>query len=311
MLFQKIGDALKDLEAFNLFCEWDKVVAQSIGDTTDDFMGLTNEILDDNLREQQLAKILTLISISYSGENGFLNFQTDQEKTDSFLLALTQILNDDIDRNVLNERQNEFKQWKATNQDEIDNLYVEISPSLLNRKLLICYPNRFDLTGSVYKITSISQEFKRIVRDCVDHGSTVKTLRIKYKKKTEEAKKRDAQSVSFFEYVAGLFTPIELNVTPLCDIVQNKNINHRLLSGFIAEAKFYDCIKKNDSFYKSPLFSYGSQSVFIGLDLRSFSSCSLYELQQKKYIFTLRTNLINDIQTKLGAHVSRIGVLNL
>jgi hypothetical protein len=311
LLFQEIGDSLKDLQAFKLFCEWDKVVAQSVGDTTDDFMSLTNEILDDNLREEHLAKILTLISISYSGEQGFLNFRTDQEKTDSFMLALTQILNDDIDRNVLNERQNEFMDWKATSQDEIDNLYNEISPSLLNRKLLICYPNRFDLTGSIYKITSISQEFKRIVRDCVDHGSTVKALKIKYKKKTDDAKKRDAQSASFYEYIASLFISIELNVTPLCDIVQNKNINHRLLSGFMAEAKFYECIKKSDSFYKSHLFSYRNQSVFIGLDLRSFSSCSFDELRQKEYLFTLRTNLINDIQTKLAAHVSRIGVLNL
>ena len=59
------------------------------------------------------------------------------------------------------------------------------------------------------------------------------------------------------------------------------------------------------------MFSYKNIDVFIGLDLRHLLSCTQNEIEAKDYLFTLRTNLVNDIQTKLAGHVSRLGVLNL
>ncbi len=81
----------------------------------------------------------------------------------------------------------------------------------------------------------------------------------------------------------------------------------------MTSAKYHDCIKKNDLafFYQSPKFSYNSKDVFLGIDLRSFSSRTSEEIETKKYLFSLRTNLINDVQTRLAAHVSRLGVFNL
>ncbi len=311
-LFKEVMNALKDLEGFKLFCEWDYVVSQSAGETIDDFMSLVNEIANDGQREEYIAKILTLVSISYSGWEGFLGFKTDEERTDSFMLALTQILNDDIDWNVLNKRQSEFKNWRAKTKKDIEGLYEEINHSLLNKKLLICYPNRKDLTGSVYKLSETSKELRRILRDCMHLDLVSKTF-IKYKKGRDEDRKKDAQSDFFLDFIVARLTPIEVNVTPLCDIVQNKYINHRILSGFLASAKYSDCIKKSDLafFYKSPIFSFEDRDVFIGLDLRSFGSCPAEEIESKSYLFTFRTNLTNDIQTRLAAHVSRLGVLNL
>src|SRR5690606_4644049 len=43
-LKEKINTELLKLEAFNLLCEWDKVVSQSTGDAIDDIMGLINHI---------------------------------------------------------------------------------------------------------------------------------------------------------------------------------------------------------------------------------------------------------------------------
>jgi hypothetical protein len=138
--------------------------------------------------------------------------------------------------------------------------------------------------------------------------------RIKYKKGVEkEQRRKDAQSNNVLEFIQKDCIPIEINVTPLCDIVQNKFIHYRVITGFIAPLHYYECIKKNDLafFYKSPKFSLNGKEMFIGLDLRTFSSFSKEEIDKKDYFFSLRTNLINDIQTKLSAHVSRLGVLYL
>jgi hypothetical protein len=315
LLFEEINNSLSDLEAFKFFCEWERVVLQSIGDTIDDFMGLINRIKDENERELHLAKVITSISVAYSGVEGFINLKSDQEKTDAVLLALTQILNDDIDRNVLYERQAEFTKWEATNKEEIKKVNSEVNPYLLNHKLLVFKPNRKDLTGAIYKTDINSDLIKLIYFSSFDSSSICKEFIKHYKKENnfdispkmiENLTKRYTIKQILKESIA-----IELNVSPLCDVVQNKIIEHRILKGLIIPIQFYDKIKNSDYFIKSPLFAYNELDVFIGIDLRTFTSCSKKEIESKEYLFTLRANLANDIQTKLGAHVSRLGVLFL
>ena len=316
LLFAEINLALKDLQSFKLFCEWDRVVAQSVGDTIDDFMSLVNKKNTEPEREEHLAEVLTAISVAYSGHDGFLHLN-EEERTDSVLLALTQILNDDIDRNVLYKRQNGFANWKANNLKDIKDLYLKVDSLLINKKLLICEPNRKDITGSLFRSKCIPQDFNRILKDCFEFGTLHKTvteeLKIKYKKGKNESKAEDSNSNAFFDFILRKCIPIELNVTPLCDIVQNKFINYRILSGFLAPANYHSCIKKTDLafFYQSPKFCFEREDFFIGLDLRSFSSCTKDEINSKDYLFSLRTNIMNDVQTKLSAHVSRLGVLYL
>jgi hypothetical protein len=316
LLFDEINTALADLDSFKLFCEWDRVVSQSVGDTIDDFMNLINNKHTEAEREEHLAEILTSISIAYSGHEGFLQLNTE-ERTDSVLLALTQILNDDIDRNVLNERQNQFANWKAASLKEIKDLYLKVNTLLLNKKLLIYEPNQKNITGSVFRSKSIPNDFKRIVKDSFEFSNLYKKvtdeLKIKYKKRKHESMLDDAYSKAFEDFFLKKCIPIEVNVTPLCDIVQNKFINYRILSGFLAPVNYYACIKKSDLafFYQSPKYCFGKEEYFIGLDLRSFSSCTKEEINAKEYLYSLRTNIMNEIQTKLAAHVSRLGVLYL
>ncbi len=62
---------------------------------------------------------------------------------------------------------------------------------------------------------------------------------------------------------------------------------------------------------KQPHLYFNDKDYFLGFDFRTFTSCPKDEINEKEYLFTLRANLINDIQTKLAAHVSRLGVFNL
>ncbi|WP_431109143.1 hypothetical protein [Winogradskyella poriferorum] len=316
-LKEKINVELSKLEAFNLLCEWDKVVSQSAGDTIDDIMGLVNHISDESQREEHLAKILTAMSIAYSGVEGYLTYTNDQVRTDSVLLTLTQLLNDDIDRNVLNKRQQEFTAWRAGNISEIKQIKSDINPSLLNNKLLIFQPNKIDLTGSVYRRVSEISGFEQIFFDSYDISKASKEYIKSYKKKNNlKTLPHDDQRKLEYDYcINEVFSKaiiIELNLSPLCDIVQDKIVYHRLVSGFIMPAEYYN-VTKNDLAYfvKSPVFNFENEDVFIGLDLRYFTSCTKSQIETKDYLFTLRTNLVNDIQTKLASHVSRLGVLNL
>ncbi|TYP97456.1 hypothetical protein C7447_104142 [Tenacibaculum adriaticum] len=316
-LKEKINKELSKLEAFNLLCEWDKVVSQSAGDAIDDIMGLVNKIPDENQREEHLAKILTAMSIAYSGDKGYLNFNSNQERTDSVLLTLTQLLNDDIDRNVLNQRQQEFTGWKAKDTSEINQIRSDINPSLLNNKLLIFQPNKSDLTGSVYKSKYVNVEFKDIFTDSINKDKACKQFLTRYKKwykikNLDQAMTNIIRESYCDKYIYNRSTPIEINLSPLCDIVQDKIVYHRIVSGYIMPASFYNSTKSDLAYFvKSPVFNYDGNDVFIGLDLRHLVSCTKTDIEQKDYLFTLRTNLVNDIQTKLASHVSRLGVLNL
>lgn len=316
-LKEKINEELSKLEAFNLLCEWDKVVSQSAGDTIDDIMGLINNIDEEGEREVHLAKILTAMSIAYSGVEGYLTYTEDQVRTDSVLLTLTQLLNDDIDRNVLNKRQQEFTAWRASNISDIKQIKSDINPSLLNNKLLIFQPNKIYLTGSVYRESSDIAGFKQIFFDSHDVSKASKEFIKAYKKKNEiKTIPIDDQRELEYDYcINKVFSKaviIEINLSPLCDIVQDKIVYHRLVTGFIMPAEFYNTTKNDLAYFvKSPVFNFEENDVYIGLDLRYLTSCTKSQIEKKDYLFTLRTNLVNDIQTKLASHVSRLGVLNL
>lgn len=314
LLFEEINNALEDLDAFKLFCEWDRVISQSVSDAIDDFMGLINNIPDEDDREEHLAKVITAISIAYSGVDGYLKFKTNEEKTDSVLLALTQILNDDIDRNVLIERQKEFTKWKATSKSEVKKINSSINASLINRKLLVFKPNRKDLTGSVYLLPRDKDYFENVFFDSFNSSAISKDFIKQYKKDHSNVNPEFLEKIERKYSLTILLKstiPIELNISPLCDVVQSKIIYHRLIKGLIIPADCGDKIGKSDYFIKTPVFALDGKDFFLGFDLRTFSSCSIDEVFKKDYSFTLRTTLINDIQTKLAAHVSRLGVLYL
>lgn len=317
-LKEKINDELSKLKAFNLLCEWDKVVAQSVGDTIDDIMSLINVIDDENQREIHLAKILTAMSIAYSGDEGYLKFNSNQYRTDSVLLTLTQLLNDDVDRNVLNERQQEFEDWKAKDISEIKQIKRDINPSLLNNKLLIFEPNKIDLTGSIYCTSEDITGFEQIFFDTFDSSKASKEYIKAYKKengiKGEIAlnDKKKLEDQYCLDNIFSTASIIEINLSPLCDIVQDKIVYHRIVTGYIISSDYYSFTQNNLAYFvKTPVFNYKGQDVFLGLDLRHLVSCTKPEIEKKNYLFTLRTNIVNDIQIKLASHVSRLGILNL
>lgn len=321
-LFNEVDVALRGLEAFKLFSEWDRVVSQSAGDTIDDIMNMVNLIEDESERESYLSKILTCISISYTGNKRYLSLTSNQDKTDAVLHSLTQILNDDLDRNVFLQQQSEYTNWaKTDSNEELLELKRSINSSLLNSKLLIYKPNKIDITGSIYKEPNHEGNHTTIFNEIINPTSKNSKSCIEDLYEKENSKKHNNPEElhsTIPEYIFDRIIPIELNVTPACDIANDKAPFHRIILGFIVPTFVLKCFDLNpDYLVKTPFFQldiidneYLKDSLIV-LDLRFLKTDLKENIPQKEYLFSLRTNLINDIQTKLAAHVSRLGVLSI
>lgn len=327
-LYAKIQTELENLDTYKLFCEWERIVNESAGETFDTIFQLVNG-LEDTEKEEYLKKLITLLSVAYSGDEGYLNLTDDQMKTDSVLLALNQILNDDIDRLILDQRQEEYKNWfELKSAKDISNLRKAVDRGLINAKLFTYSPNKPELTGSVYKlgrsnmiekifnesllINDISASEKKKLKE--EHGK-------KYQPTDEEMEKLVSKKI---EQIYSSIIPIELNITPICDVSQGKDILHRVIPGFIIGESYKMYIKTHAGFSKSTeIFKLNSisekENILLYFDIRFFTTVQKEEIQKRvkdrstlpKYLFTLRGNLVNDFQIEVANHISRLGVLLL
>ncbi|APF17523.1 hypothetical protein Calab_2006 [Caldithrix abyssi DSM 13497] len=111
--------------------------------------------------------------------------------------------------------------------------------------------------------------------------------------------------------------PVLIEVSPVCDFVQNKMRMSRMIKGVLLpdSVENYNSvwrkIKKSASFlYVSPVIYYGNSVFRMVLDFRYFTSEPLSN-QERETIFRIRKDILNDIQTRLAFHVNRTGVLFL
>src|SRR5690606_33654647 len=111
-------------------------------------------------------------------------------------------------------------------------------------KLLIFKPNKINLTGSVYNVSSDISSFEQIFFDSFEISKASKEFIKSYKKEKNirespfEGQNQLENNYCLNEIFSKAFI-IELNLSPLCDIVQDKIVYHRLVSGFIMPASFY------------------------------------------------------------------------
>lgn len=322
-LKDKIVKELADIEAFKLFCEWDGITSDSAGALVDDFMGLVNHIEDNSKKEEHLAKALTCLAVAYTGEDRYLLTEDDTEKTKAVMYVLSQMFIDDIDRNIFEGSQTDFKNWSSIKEKkEINKLKEEIKYSLLNRKLLQFKTKNEYLISSVYFSGSSGNHndiFSNIFK-----GATKNSLNAAIDVHKKENKGGEPANRAQFErnlknFVISRIAEIEVDVTPACDISNDKAPIHRLLLGLAIPKSLLKCFDFTpDYLFKSPIFEVEPTMInreieeyFIVLDFRYLVTRQKKDLKLQNYLFSLRTNLVNDIQVQLASHVSRLGTLNL
>lgn len=313
-LFDLINNSLNQNEAFKVLSSWETLIRKSGSKTVDYLFELASfnngEEINSNLKS-----IISQLSISVLGHKNF-RVLNNQEKTDGFMLSLSELLDDEIDKEIiLNTQKPEFTGWIKPK------LSIEFICQL-NSKLLISTDTRKkELTGSIFLAQQEKHDFLNLFTESFDISQN---SRVDSELKVLNAEKRKGErKIDCDDYIKNIYDenldkkfiiPIELNLTPLCDVIQKKEKYYRLVPGFLLniDLKNY-LLKSSDRNYISPdLFSKANELNYVLLlDYRFLHSLNFEELNQFTKLFTLRKGFVDDIQLKLSNHISRLGVLNL
>ncbi|MDO6433126.1 hypothetical protein Q4E93_21130 [Flavitalea sp. BT771] len=106
---------------------------------------------------------------------------------------------------------------------------------------------------------------------------------------------------------------LHLVVTPLCDVVQKKSVNIKVVSGFLIPGGLIKNIdERSEAVFISPKFQIANEVYALVLNLRYFYTIDTpEELNQEGLtpLFRVRQSLLAEIQSRLARHLSRQGVL--
>ncbi|WP_299311651.1 hypothetical protein [uncultured Aquimarina sp.] len=313
-LIKLIEEKLVQNEAFKILSAWETLISKS-GSRTVDYLFDLVQGEAHTAKNAKLDSIITSLSISYLGFENFINLD-NQKRTDAFMLALSELIDDEIDKEIIINSQPEFENWLPKKR------LKPKDKGRLNSKLLtsIDVENR-QLTGSIYKVINSTHNYEKLFFDAIDLSRSLSKKQIKIK---EDAKGTNLDNAELTELKSEItnsilkdstkFIPIELNLTPLCDVAQNKEEYYRLVPGFLIDTKSREYLfDKTDRNYFSPLlFSEdGLNECYLILDYRYFHSTTKTEVNKMIKFCCLRKSFVDEIQAKLANHVSRFGLLYL
>jgi len=253
-LHELINDKLNENDAFKTLTAWETIIKQSSNKTVDYIFELARNEPD---KKKKLKELITCLSISYLGsENFYVKLNNDnQRRTDGFLYALTELIDDEIEKEIYVNKQYEFSDWST--QEEVKKIDVDFKSKLNSKFLISKDKNNKELTGSIYKVSKTKHSYIDILYDCIEIDKLNPFVK-RYndgKPTVEQLDKKNYISKRFKKHVtSNIFIPIELNITPLCDIVQKKEKYYRLIPGILINSDYYDCLKKvSDRDYQSPI----------------------------------------------------------
>jgi len=308
VLFQLIEDKLKVKDSFIALSAWESLISKSGSQAVDNLFDLVKVTATSEM-DSKLGEIISSLAISFMG---FENFSkaNNQDKTDAFMLALSELVDDEIDKKIIIEKQPEFTSWSTKKIKGEDK-------AKLNSKLLTSIEtNQKRLTGAVFKGDK-KHNYLKMLTDSVNQSGSKFTRQFNAKKIEDSSlTEKDFKAILAKEIIkdASKFIPIEINLTPMCDIVQNKEEYYRIVPGFLIDKKSGELLDtKTDRNYFSPLLFQSTElkECIIVLDFRYLFSLTKKELDSKTKICSLRKSFVDDIQSKLANHVSRLGILYL
>lgn len=99
-----------------------------------------------------------------------------------------------------------------------------------------------------------------------------------------------------------------LEVSPVCEWSNGKQHNHRLLRGLIFLADQKPKPKRDLYLYQTPRLLLDGKEILFLFDLRCLETVKNGSFQSVPPICRLRTEILSDIQSKLGGCLARLGV---
>jgi len=192
---------------------------------------------------------------------------------------------------------------------------------IVNEKLLL---SKSDLvihcTGTVTEDQNPKSEkiFKSVLNDSFDRFQVESGIEFSKEEQEDEGKRKkkvDKEASKKRKDIRGNWQKVYLVVTPLCDYVQNKNRNIRLIKGFIisnSEKKYID--SKSEAIIITPPYfdsDYNEMRTIVFNYRYFFTFGDPFRVKDLKPLFRLRNQLVAEIQSKLARHINRQGILFL
>jgi hypothetical protein len=311
-LFDNISSNITNFMAYSNMLNWENKVHSSADKTLQEIFKSchTYESWSDNA-----GFLISKLGESYSGKNTF-KAQNDGMKLKSSYQAFNNVFYDTLEYSINNSS---FENLKTLtyNPDLADKETIYS----VNRKLLISEEkSTADYSGTVVHDTDPQTDdvFKELQNNCFDRKMIAEEIgaasaeedrtednNTKLKKLIEKecSKKRTEIRKSWKK--------IYFVTTPLCDFVQRKCYNSRVIKGMLIKAEYLDYIdQRSEAIFVSPKFKFDKDTYVLILHFRYFFTAPVNtEDERRQPLFRVRQQLLSEVQSKLARHISRQGIL--
>ncbi len=342
-LNKRIIAELKNTDAFKILIEWENLVNKSSSQVIDKF---TNLITKDENWSKNIKHIFYKMAYAQLGKN--LKTAKEFKVVQAALKTLNNSLSDKLD-SLLHEEgkvriDTQIKKNGVNFYKEINGQLVRLKWEDLNTNVIFIGSTEKGRNKIVDKLkggnpadTAIIDGFKEIYRIVPPKLNTELVISFKklnnlspgnvFHKIVTGAKKRKLLATYFRDihkkngtaFVTKDLSKIlfvELECTPICDYSQKKWLRSRLLPGILYPTSFHSLLNQDiDSLYKEiPPFEYNDGEVYrLVFDYRLFKSIGLDDHIHHlgTFIFRLKAEVLVDIQSRISAHVSRLGITTI
>lgn len=288
LIKKELKKKLLKFKSFNSFLIYESLVNNSVGELTNEFSSVYPI---DEQWEQNVQGMFYSLAEGVAGRS--VSGYSSSKLLKTAFSSLSMTFNDTLEKNI-------HSQQTVTSLKKIslNPLKTVLETAYLNTKLHLLYqPNGLEHrhTGNLYFIDVDSHDINEMMT-----LSVFKSLQI-----LEQAKKNSSKL-------------IELDVTPLCDYAQNKAKYTRLLPG-VAFAlgdtsieNYLTKLKPEYTYLLCPPIIIDKIPHWLFFDYRFLISSTTNNLTNRiKTKYRLKSEIVNDIQTNLGKHINRPGIISL
>lgn len=308
-LFSNISTHLSNLVAYDNMLNWENKVHLSVDKTLQEIFSSCHnyDSWSDNA-----GFLINKLGESYSGKVTY-KAQSHELRLKSAFQAFNNVFFDTLEYSINNST---FPHAKELSYDEA--LANKETIYSVNKKLLVSDEKEvLEYSGTVTQDTNekTDKAFKDLLNNSFNRKwieeNIVNDPSNKDKNKKELSKLIENTSSAKRKEIRTAWKKIYFVATPLCDFVQGKCYNSRVVKGMLIKSEYSNLIdEKSEAIFISPKFKYENENYVLVLHFRYFFTApSADGVKGLVPLFRVRQQLLAEVQSKLARHISRQGVL--
>jgi hypothetical protein len=307
LICEEIENSIKEKATFRFFTNWENVVHESSNTIVREFaesipngFGLAEELALATLRE---------LAIAHAGKN--LNEKDETDVALNAMLAFSGPFRDSLE-NCINSSEVPTipfgrVQGYAVPQETI---------ARINSKLLTSASSELR-PGNMYVLKKNDLR-KSIVFEIIDQGAwaeeVVRHNNVPVGKIYQGHRVSKEYAKEFAAFRKGLGAKsllVYCETSPCCDYSQGKWEGCRLVYGVLVPGEHVNVVSRAPFLFTSPLFELGGQTYAAVFNMRRLITKTQKQMERMKPVCCMRSDLLIDLQHKIGSHCSRPGFVSL